>query len=287
MEDVQFYLEDLKSKFTKINHKKYYLAYSGGKDSHFLYWFIKKYLKDNDIEIIAVNTRMEFPEISNRMYKYADRVLVPKLKPHEVIKKYGSPCFSKNDDEIIRRYQNGSRAKSTMNYIYKRNKDGSKTMYGLNEIGREMLLKNTLPKISSKCCDILKKAPIKEYEKQFHKKGIIGVMGSESLMRKGKYKSCFTKDLKFTPIWDLTDKLLDKIYKKYNIELPNIYNYISQTGCAGCPYGIGKNNTEIELQLMSYAKRQYVLSLFAPVYKIRGLNYSQTSIFTDFEKLGV
>ena len=43
MDNVDFYLEDLKTKFNKINPKEYYLSYSGGKDSHLLYWFIKEY----------------------------------------------------------------------------------------------------------------------------------------------------------------------------------------------------------------------------------------------------
>lgn len=51
MDEVDFYLKDLESKFKKIDKSKYYLSYSGGKDSHFLYWFIKEYLHDDEIEI--------------------------------------------------------------------------------------------------------------------------------------------------------------------------------------------------------------------------------------------
>ena len=71
MQDYEFYLRrPLKSKFfLKINLKEYYLSYSGGKDSHFLYWFIKEYLHDTDIQIVAVNTYMEHKEISARMKK--------------------------------------------------------------------------------------------------------------------------------------------------------------------------------------------------------------------------
>ena len=47
MSEEEFYLEDLKSKFRKLKnvggYSKYYLSYSGGKDSHLLYWFIKEY----------------------------------------------------------------------------------------------------------------------------------------------------------------------------------------------------------------------------------------------------
>lgn len=35
-EEIDFYLEDLKSRFPK-NRENYYLSYSGGRDSHFLY----------------------------------------------------------------------------------------------------------------------------------------------------------------------------------------------------------------------------------------------------------
>ena len=50
MDEEEFYLIDLKSKFDKIKPNTYYLTYSGGKDSHFIYWFIKEYLKRDDIK---------------------------------------------------------------------------------------------------------------------------------------------------------------------------------------------------------------------------------------------
>ena len=45
----------MKKSITKINPKEYYLSYSGGKDSHFLYWFIKEYLKRNQ----EINMKVE------------------------------------------------------------------------------------------------------------------------------------------------------------------------------------------------------------------------------------
>ncbi|WP_459610309.1 hypothetical protein, partial [Enterobacter asburiae] len=50
------------------------------------------------------------------------------------------------------------------------------------------------------------------------KKAILGVRGNESKMRKTQYKTCFTKDKKFTPLHDLTDEMLEAIIKRYNIE---------------------------------------------------------------------
>ena len=109
MNDVDFYLYDLKTKFDKINPEEYYLSYSGGKDSHLLYWFIKEYLHDDKITIVGDNTFMEHPEIRDRIYKYSDIVLSPTMKPTEVKEKYGIPCFSKEQDYYIYYYQNSLR----------------------------------------------------------------------------------------------------------------------------------------------------------------------------------
>lgn len=81
MNEMEFYLEDLASKFAKINPSEYHLSYSGGRDSHFLLWFIKEYLKEPRIEITATNTGMEHKEIMERMLANADTVLKPAM-PH-------------------------------------------------------------------------------------------------------------------------------------------------------------------------------------------------------------
>lgn len=265
VDEVEFYLIDLKSKFDKIKPNTYYLSYSGGKDSHFLYWFIKEYLHRDDIKIVGINTYMEHPEIRDRIIKNCDIVLFPKMKPFEIKEKYGSPCFSKIQDEFIKRYQNGSRTENTMNFIL----GNKKTMFKLNKKAREYLLSGKAHKISPLCCNYLKKEPIKRFRKETGLKPILGVRGSESITRKSKYKSCFTKDKTFTPIHDLSDELLDKIYKKYNIEVPRVYEYISRTGCMGCPYG---RNAEKELSLIKGNQKKFVCQYFKESYKILGVD---------------
>lgn len=267
MDEVEFYLQDLKSKFKKINPKEYYLSYSGGKDSHFLYWFIKEYLHDNDIEIVSCNTYMEHHEIRERMYKYADKILQPKLKPMEIKEKYGIPCFSKFQDYFIDRYQRGSRTKSTLQIVLGK----ERSWFKLNDKARTLLLTNKLHKISPKCCKYLKKEPFKDYEKLTGKKAILGVRGGESILRKSKYKSCFTKDKKFTPLHDLTDDLLDKIYKKYNIEIPKVYDYVKRTGCMGCPYGSHYGDTKRGLELLNENQFKFVTEYFKESYEVLGI----------------
>ncbi len=261
MDEIDFYLYDLETKFKKINFDKYFLSYSGGRDSHFLFWFIKKWLKDDKIKIVSINTYMEHPEIFKRMKENADIILRPQMKPFEIKEKYGSPCFSKLHDEFIYRYQKGNRSDNTLKYIYKRNN----SMFGLSNKARELLLNGNLHKISNKCCQVLKQDVIKKYKKETKKTEIIAVRCDESILRKSKYKSCFNKKGVFTPLYDLTDDLLRKIEIKYNIEVPQIYNYISRTGCMGCPYG---RNTEKELALVNNNQYNFLWKYFKESYEV-------------------
>lgn len=271
----ELYLYDLKTKFQKIDPNKYYLSYSGGRDSHLLYWFIKEYAPEfKNIPVIGINTYMEHSEIRKRIYDNADEVLLPSMKPFEIKKKYGIPCFTKIQDEMIYRYQNGLRTPSTMQFIMG-TKNGGYTMFKLSKKARTLLLSGKLHKVSAKCCDILKKEPAKKYQKLTGRKPILGVRGNEGTNRKSKYKSCFTQDKKFTPLWDLTDELEEQIYKDYNIEIPEIYKYVKRTGCMGCPYGSWKHDTEKELALIDEAQKKFVCEYFKESYKVLKIDLNE------------
>lgn len=112
----------------------------------------------------------------------------------------------------------------------------NKGFSGISKKAREYVKSGNAHKITHLCCYYLKKKPFHDYEKETNKKAILGIRGEESALRKKQYQSCFTKDKKFTPIFDLTDELLEKIIKQYNIEVPKVYKYVSRTGCMGCPY---------------------------------------------------
>lgn len=287
MSDEEFYLLDLKSKFDKIKPYTYYLSYSGGKDSHFLYWFIKEYLKRDDIKIVGINTYMEHHEILQRIIKNSDIVLLPKLKPFEIKEKYGSPCFSKIQDDFIDRYQRGSRTKSLMERIGSRKflgKDGKihSSSFRLNELARTTLLSGKLHRVSPKCCYYLKKKTAHDFEKETGLKPILGIRGAEGALRKSQYKSCFSKDGKFTPIHDLSNELLDSIIEKYNIEVPEVYKYIQRTGCMGCPYGRYKGDTIKELALLNDNQRKFVIKYFKESYKVLGIDTNIQTTIDDF-----
>ena len=144
--------------------------------------------------------------------------------------------------------------------------------FKLNKKARELTLSDRLHKVSNKCCKVIKKDTLHNYEKETGKKAILGVRGSESELRKVQYKSCFTKDKKFTPIHDLTDELLEAIIKKYNIEVPEVYKHINRTGCMGCPYGHRSGNTERELALINENQKKFVCEYFKESYEVLGIN---------------
>ena len=280
-DEVDNYLIKLIQRFKeKIDFDKYYLSYSGGKDSHLLYWFIKEILQDNKIKIVGINTYMEHHEIRDRIMKNSDIVLMPKLKPMEIKAQYGIPCFSKLQDDFIDRYQRGSRCQSVMTRINGKTfigRDGKEhsSSYHLNKKARQLLLSGELHRVSPKCCTYLKKKPAKDFEEETGLKAILGVRGAEGFMRKSKYQTCLNKNGKFTPLWDMTDNIENEIYKRYDIEIPKVYDYIGRTGCMGCPYGSYSHDTEKELNLISDSQRKFVCEYFKESYAVLGIDTSK------------
>lgn len=273
MNNVDFYLNDLKTKFNKINPNEYYLSYSGGKDSHLLYWFIKEYAPEfNNIEVVAVNTYMEHSQILKRIYENSDIVLLPTMKPFDIKQKYGIPCFSKEQDFYIYYYQKSLREGREPAKTYQDKINGTyRTGYSISKKAREYVLSGNAHKISHLCCYYLKKKPFHDYEKKSGKKAILGIRSSESALRKRQYQSCFTKDKKFTPIHDLTDNLLEQIILKYQIEVPEIYKYVKRTGCMGCPYGSYKGECKKELELVNDNQRKFITEYFKESYEVLGI----------------
>lgn len=293
MNEVEFYLEDLKSKFSKINPSDYYLAYSGGRDSHFLLWFIREYLHETRIPIVFSNTGMEIPEIRSRGLENADIVLKPALKHSEIKEKYGIPLNSKTTDEWIYRYQtrkaNGEKDEdmsNTLKHMVLRQvnatprgrKLGILSRFAVDKKTSDAAINGTLHKVSPYCCKFLKKEPARIYASESGKKPILGLMGTESLTRKAIYKSCFSKNGMFHPLYDLSELLRNKIEEYYGIPVPSVYKHTTQTGCAGCPYGQhGKNHgfltTNYELSLCGEGQRKFILDYFAESYAFKGYTF--------------
>lgn len=106
-------------------------------------------------------------------------------------------------------------------------------------------------KISEKCCDVLKKQPLKDYGKRTGFKPIIGTMAEESSLRVQEYlkHGCNAFDKKnpqSTPMMFWTEQDVWKYLKKYKVPYSKIYDmgYV-RTGCMFCIFGINNEDKAV------------------------------------------
>lgn len=109
--------------------------------------------------------------------------------------------------------------------------------------------------LTEKCCDVIKKNPLKQFEKKTGKYPITGEMASESLLRQREYlkHGCIMHDKKrpkCTPIGFWTDNDIKEFILKYHLDIPKIYGKVitlegdlkfsgeQRTGCEICAFGI-------------------------------------------------
>lgn len=221
-----------------------YISYSGGKDSTVLS-NIAKQLYPNILHIFA-NTTNEFPE-TIRHIKWENEVNktnIITVTPHgshnelwtfkRVVDTYGYPMFSKRVSNAIRTYQHALSERTKQNSIdyIQRN---FKKYYRYIDLN-----------ISDKCCDKLKKEPIRKTAKKLGMQcAIIGILASESYQRKKDWLDygCNVfykrKDNQSRPLSFWTNDDIIEYIRKYNVRIPDLYSIgYSRTGCMYCGFGV-------------------------------------------------
>ena len=221
-----------------------YVSFSGGKDSTVL-----KHIVDGmyeDVPALFVNTGLEYPEIQRfvkdiKAGKYdcfnSDVEIVrPEMRFDEVIRRYGYPVVSK---EVSQTVFEARRNVETGKYTYRLkklngeavDKDGKPSQYN---IPQWKFLLDSPYNISHKCCDVMKKNPAKQYEKQTGQKPILATMASESRLR-------YTKWMKFgcnafeqnrptsQPLSFWTEQDILHYIKEYNVPYCSVYGEIIPT----------------------------------------------------------
>lgn len=170
-----------------------YVSFSGGKDSTVL-----KHIVDSlgyDVPAVFVNTGLEYPEIQTfvrevkggkyECFNNNVEILRPEVRFDEVIEKHGYPVISKEVSQVI---NEARRCLQTGKYSYRMkrlngellDKNGNKSRYNCE---KWRFLLDAEFKISHKCCDVMKKQPVKKYENETGRKCIIGTMATESMAR--------------------------------------------------------------------------------------------------------
>lgn len=213
-----------------------YVSFSGGKDSTILVHIARELYPD--IEAVFVNTGLEYPEIQ-QFVKTFDNVTIlrPKMRFDEVIKTYGYPVISKAVANAIDTYQTkvrngkpltGARIEQLLGTYEGNRHDGKKSKF---DKSKYKPLLDLDCKVSDRCCGIMKKAPLKSWEKVNKKYPIVATMAEESIMREAVWlkTGCNGFDMKrpmSKPMSFWTEQDVYQYIKQYNIPIASVYGDI-------------------------------------------------------------
>lgn len=234
----------IKETVAEFGLNKVYISYSGGKDSTVLSHIAKSLYPD--ILHIFANTTNEYPETLQHItweknFNDTNIITVIPEDTHgeiwtfkKVIENYGYPMFSKRIANAIRTYQHAKTDKTRQN--------------SLDYIQRNFNKYNKykeLP-ISDKCCDKLKKVPLRRKAKELGLEcAILGILASESYQREKEWLEygCNVfyqrKDNQSRPLSFWTDTDITEYIKKYHVRTSNLYNIgYTRNGCMYCGFGV-------------------------------------------------
>ncbi len=211
-----------------------YVSFSGGKDSTVLLDIVRSIYPD--VPAVFCDTGLEFPEVREFARSQENVVVLrPEMNFRKVIETYGYPVVSK-------------RVADTVEYGHK---PGT---YRWKELHGEIIRSNGTPsefncekwcclldapfKVSSRCCNVMKKKPMKKYAKETGRVPIIATMADESRSRRSAWlkqgcnafsrKSPTSQPMSF---WTEND-VLEYLYT-HNIPYASVYGEIVQDSGGG------------------------------------------------------
>lgn len=274
--DNEILLLDRIDKIQAIN-KQYnlldnaYISFSGGKDSTVLHYLIDLALPNNKIPRVYINTGIEYKSIVNfvkELAKQDDRIIIVNsgVNIKQMLEDKGYPFKSKEHSLKIGEWQKGSRAKSIVKY-----KEGIN--FVCPKILQYQFEDSFKLKLSSECCNELKKKPIKKWQKDNCRTiSITGMRRAEGGQRSNINCIVTAKEgtlLKFHPLSVVNDSFEEWFINEYNIKLCELYyepyNFI-RTGCKGCPYAIELQRELDVMEKFLPNERKQCETIWKPVY---------------------
>lgn len=228
-----------------------YVSLSGGKDSTVLadicaYWCS---VIGKPLYLVFVDTGLEYPEIRQHVKYIADwlrekyeievhlEIIRPKMRFDEVVKKYGYPIISKAVASAVydarsKMRDGGSldtvRCKQLLGTFEEKRRDGKKTKFDKQKY--KPLIEVDF-NISDKCCGVMKKAPLHQYQRKSGRMPIIATMAEESAERKTQWLAhgCNVYDTKqpmSKPLSFWTEQDVLRYIKEEEIPLASVYGNI-------------------------------------------------------------
>jgi 3'-phosphoadenosine 5'-phosphosulfate sulfotransferase (PAPS reductase)/FAD synthetase len=255
-----------------------YIAFSGGKDSTVMKWLCDNWTRMvgyPKIQAVFNNTTNEHKEILDFVKSFGDEVhwIRPRMTFVQTLQKYGYPLVSKEQSMAISRYKN-SKSESVKEYRLTGFRNGKK-VGSVGVISKKWRFLIDAPfNVTDRCCDILKKEPVKRFEKETGLRPIVGGMAEESAVRKRQYEKngmcTIWKEGKeqLNPLSIFTEKDIWDLIKIKEISIcPIYYDQVidgqvvtgeKRTGCAYCAFGCqfeDKDNNRFQRLQMREPKR--------------------------------
>lgn len=272
----------IKDIVAKYGEDKFYISFSGGKDSTVIHYLVDEALPDNKIPRVFCNTGIEYEAIVGfvkEMQSHDDRIVIirPTKNVTQTLREDGYPFKSKEHSHVLATYQRSGVGKTVANYL-----NGSRGRFKCPKKLTYQFSDDFKMKISEKCCLRFKKEPFAKYEKETGRKAsITGMMATERGARESIRGCVIVKSngelSKFHPLLKVTQEWEDWYIAERQIKLCKLYyepyNF-TRTGCKGCPFAI-----QIQEQLDTMARllpreKEQCERIWKPVYdEYRRINY--------------
>jgi len=211
-----------------------YVSFSGGKDSTVLLDITKRLFPD--VPAVFCDTGLEYPEVRELALRKADVVIRPKMTFRKVIEKYGYPIPGKEQALYIRQ------ARNTKSEHMRSIRLGN-GRYSVSARWRPLVYAPF--EVSEKCCDVIKKAPFKQYAKETGRARMTAMIAYESSRRERSYmlygcNNFSDKNPSSAPMAIWTEQDVLRYIKESGIEYASCYGEIVETRGGGCSDARGR-----------------------------------------------
>ena len=224
-------------------HGNVVVDFSGGKDSTVLL-HIARNLYPN-IKAVFVDTGLEYPEVRELVHTWDNvDIIKPKKTFRQVLNEYGYPVISKEVAACIDEGRKGLASGGTkyvraLKRLYGtlRDKNGNVSMYN-NAKWRYLI--DAPFKVSAQCCKIMKKNPLKDYQRQTGLFHITAQMTCESMRRTATWmrQGCNAYESKrpiSNPMSFWTEQDVLRYIVEHHIKIASVYGNIEQTAASLFP----------------------------------------------------
>lgn len=223
--------EDRINEYVREFGDNVYISFSGGKDSSVVLDIARKTYPN--MKAVYCDTGLEYPEIKEFVKSFDNvEIIRPKMVFADVIKKYGYPIISKEISNTIFMAKYGkTKNKERMKKLYGEGKYSGNNRYNYSKY---LPLLDVDFKIGDSCCSIMKKHPLKDYQKKTGYKPIICTMAEESMLRTQRWlkDGCTIWEGKNTsckPISFWTNQDILQYIKENNLPIASVYGDVVET----------------------------------------------------------